>query len=598
MKDQKIKVLGIAPFESMKVLMVTVAKRFPEIELSAYVGDLDAGVQIVRERKENYDLIISRGGTAKKINYVSDIPVLDISLSGEDVLRAIKLADTYGKSYAIVGFDTISKNATVLCSLLQYERNIITIEHEDEVDEILAKLKKDGYSLVLGDRIVTTKAKQQDMDSILITSGIESIEKTFQSAINFCKGYAGIRTRLHILEKSFSKTSSSYLVFHRSGEIIYESIQVENMEEEIGLVKQLKKELTTSLEAESRKFFIHVKDKIFAVYSYSFMEGMEQYVSYQFWTNEFPVLQGKRGVRIISKEEVEETISHSLFTSLYKHSVDGIVDKMNQMRRPVVIFGEEGTGKKPVASILYMESEYCNHPYIEIDCSLLNAKNWSYLFHHYNSPFTDSHNTIYFHKANLLTLEQQTQLVNLMRDTNLCGRNQVLLSYNLEVGKEIPIKAYEFINQFPCITFALEPLREHAKDIPMAISLYLNRVNEEIGKELIGCEPEAMDLLQNYFWPYNYRQLKRVVRELSLMTTTPYIKSEEVIKVLGKERREKKSLRQAIGVELKDGNHLKTLEQLTKEIISYALQENGGNQSATAKQLGISRSTLWRYLKG
>ena len=174
----------------------------------------------------------------------------------------------------------------------------------------------------------------------------------------------------------------------------------------------------------------------------------------------------------------------------------------------------------------------------------------------------------------------------------------VSVSYNLEVGKEIPIKAYEFINQFPCITFALEPLREHAKDIPMAISLYLNRVNEEIGKELIGCEPEAMDLLQNYFWPYNYRQLKRVVRELSLMTTTPYIKSEEVIKVLGKERREKKPSRQAIGVELKDGNHLKTLEQLTKEIISYALQENGGNQSATAKQLGISRSTLWRYLKG
>src|SRR5699024_8321359 len=107
-------------------------------------------------------------------------------------------------------------------------RNIITIEHEDEVDEILTKLKKDGYSFVLGDRIVTTKAKQHDMDSILITSGIESIEKTFQSAINFCKGYAGIRTRLHILEKSFSKTSSSYLVFHRSGEIIYESIQAEN----------------------------------------------------------------------------------------------------------------------------------------------------------------------------------------------------------------------------------------------------------------------------------------------------------------------------------------------------------------------------------
>lgn len=598
MKEKKIKILGIAPFESMRTLMVNVARKFPMIELSAYIGDLDAGVQIVRERKENYDLIISRGGTAKKINYISSIPVLDISLSEEDILRAIRLADSCNKSYSIVGFDTISKSATSLCNLLQYKRNIITIEHEREVDEVLIKLKKEGYFLVLGDQIVTTKAKQHGIDAILITSGIESIEKTFQSAINFCKGYAGMRTKLHILEKSFRKNFSSYLVLDKLGEIVYESIQAENMEEEIELIKQLKIELTISLQTENRKFFIRVKNKIFAVYSYNFSEGTEEYVSYQFWNNEFPVLQGKRGVRIISKEEVEETIAHSLFTSLCGHAIDRFIDKMKQMKKPIVIFGEEGTGKKTVASILYMESEYCHNPYIEIDCSLLNFRNWSYLFHHYNSPFTDSHNTIYFHKANLLTVEQQIQLVNLMRDTNLCGRNQVILSYNLEVGKEIPQKAYEFINQFSCITFALEPLRKCPRDIPMAISLYLNRINEEIGREIIGCEPEAMDLLQDYFWPYNYSQLKRVIRELYMVTTTPYIKSEEVIEVLSKERDERReTLQQGFALELKKGNYFKTLEQLTKEIIFYALQENAGNQSATARQLGIGRSTLWRYLK-
>ena len=73
--------------------------------MDAYVGDLSHGKELVlRHIGENYDAIISRGGTAQLIKEVTEIPVVEISLSVYDILRAIKLAENYQERYAIIGF--------------------------------------------------------------------------------------------------------------------------------------------------------------------------------------------------------------------------------------------------------------------------------------------------------------------------------------------------------------------------------------------------------------------------------------------------------------------------------------------------------------
>ena len=128
MEGQVTHILGIAPYDGMQAAMERVAEEFPNVRLDAYTGDLEAGAAIVRScQMDQYDVIISRGGTADRGREVTDLPVVSIQLSGYDVLRAIKMAENYSNLYAIVGFPSITQPAHTLCDLLRLDMDIITI---------------------------------------------------------------------------------------------------------------------------------------------------------------------------------------------------------------------------------------------------------------------------------------------------------------------------------------------------------------------------------------------------------------------------------------------------------------------------------------
>ena len=162
--DKKTKILGIAPYEGMKALMMRLAGQRDDIDLTVYVGDLEAGAEIAsRHTFQDYDVILSRGGTAEMISSISPIPVVEIQLSVYDILRAIKLAENNNDRYAIVGFPGITKNARFLCDLLQYTIDIYTIHNPEEVQDTLTRLTTAGYRMVLCDVVTNSHAQRLGM---------------------------------------------------------------------------------------------------------------------------------------------------------------------------------------------------------------------------------------------------------------------------------------------------------------------------------------------------------------------------------------------------------------------------------------------------
>ena len=101
-------------------------------------------------------------------------------------------------------------------------------------------------------------------------------------------------------------------------------------------------------------------------------------------------------------------------------------------------------------------------------------------------------------------------------------------------------------------------------------------------------------MLRQYNWPNNYTQFKNVLRSLAALSSGPYIRSTTVAELLAKERklRSTASLRPtepaAAGT--------RTLEEIISEAVQQAVAAHSGNRAAAARQLGISRTTLWRYL--
>ncbi len=183
----KIKILGIAPYVGLGDLLEECCKARRDVDIKTVVGDLDNGVAAFSTLSDkNFNIIISRGGTATLLREVTQIPVVDIKISVFDMLCAITLAKGYGGSFAVVGFKEISHPASIINDLLKYGLIIKTINRETELDSILRSLKTSGISLIVGDNVTTAYAKRFGFNTLLATSSKESVVSALDECVTIC----------------------------------------------------------------------------------------------------------------------------------------------------------------------------------------------------------------------------------------------------------------------------------------------------------------------------------------------------------------------------------------------------------------------------
>ena len=163
-------------------------------------------------------------------------------------------------------------------------------------------------------------------------------------------------------------------------------------------------------------------------------------------------------------------------------------------------------------------------------------------------------------------------------------------------GESVSQAASAIIDQLCCMTMQLPSLRELSDRIPVMVNMYLSRVNGDVSRQILGVEPQAMELLQQYPWPNNYAQFRRVMQELTATAAGQIITAQEVRALLRKERYvgsfTPHGENEAIPLDL-----TRSLEEISRDIVRHVVNETGGNQTLAAKRLGISRTTLWRMIQ-
>ena len=586
---QKIKILGIAPYQSLKNTMTHIACNYENIELVTYVGNLEAGVQIVKQHlEENFDIIISRGGTAELIKSFSPIPVVEIPLSVYDILRAVKLLETSSSAYAVIGFPSITMSAHLLCDLLHYDMEIITIHQEAEAAPALSQLKENGYSFVLCDVISETLARQAGMNPILIVSGTESIENAFEQAAQICSCSLSLKQRCSILEDALKNQAADTIILKDDGSVFLSTYNAEN----VSIVLDYLKTLIQKPQSMSASKAFHLIDNTLYSLSvkYTVCDDSEFYL-FCIEPNPVPAGSSKYGLRFASYTDMANMYSNSFYALTSSPAIlKKQIEQFNQSSLPIMILGERGTGKNEIAAKLYLESPQKDNPYIIIDCQLINDRSWNFITQHYNSPFCDRGNTIFISNIQALSNIRCQQLLSILLDTNAHKRNRILVSCSQTRNDVSTDPSRNFIDYLPCTTIYMPPLRELADDIPIAANLYLNTLNIEFSKQVAGFEPETISLLRRYPWPDNIMQLKRVLSELVRMTTSPYIQAETVAKILEKETQ------QYVPCASTAFDYQRSLDEMIHDIVKVVVSQCDGNQTRAAKSLGIGRTTLWRYL--
>lgn len=577
-----LKILAIAPYENLKQKFDQVSKNFNRIELTSHVGDLDEGVQLVKDEEEQYDVIISRGGTAKEIKLASKLPVIEVDISILDILRIIKMIENYTQHFVFVGYANITKQVEILSEVLDKQIDVITIEKQTEVPEIISKIKENNYSLVIGDKITTRIAQEHELNAILIDSGKESITNAIEEAITIGNIFINQADKQRYEEMILQNLNLSIFLFDIKEHLIYANPSNE-VNKQLPLIKKYISKLkeknidnTFSYEEFNHQFFyieaISLKNG-FLIYSKKEELTFEQ--------NQLLVREANADVKSIKKNS-------SIFIGDDVKSLKKILDKKINL----VIYGEKGTGKKSIKKIIMNRKEAKNYWTINLDNHFTNGE-WNNLFNSHNSILYDANTTFFVEGIADKNLSYLQDIISFIQQApNRSNR----WFFSLTIGENTKLALQALLDAPNILSFKIRPLRQRLEELGSIVSLYTYEFKTLHNKNIIGFEPNALDEMKNYSWPGNIEQLKKAVEEMIILTSSSFVSKSTVQRYIKQSETtyNESTVLQSFDIQALRNKNLEEIKQL---IIKKLLIDNDGNKTKTAEDLQISRSTLWRYLK-
>lgn len=587
-----MRIMAIAPYSGLRELIINMGKN-ENFELQVEVGDLKTGVMLAKQAVTNgIDVIISRGGTADLIQREVSIPVIEIEISGYDMLRVLTLVKDYPGKIAIVGFAPIVEGAYTVCEILDADISSYTVEKKEEVEPKLIKLKEEGYNVIIGDVTAVKAAEKIGMNGVLLTSGKESVLKAFQNAKKVYALTRKIKKEYLIPYSILQNQNEGIVVYDQNRQLVYSnpfyeenisdfehSFKIENAVREVLDQGEFKSTLYKGNVCWEIKGYLLRNDSLLAVFHIE-----KCTLSY---------LQDTPGVSVVLPEENQPL--NRMDTMITKNEkMESILANAKTYcnnEEAVWISGEKGSGRETLARYIHFNSSRKGYPFIILDCNLILEEGWNSLLNSEQDSSIMSNNekgTVFFKNIDSLEVAMQKKLINYLMKNKLDFRFITSSGENImeliELGK-FEKDLYYFLRQ---LTLHLPPLFERKEDIEYLARIYINESNMKFGRQIVGIREEAVETLKNFYWYGNIDQFRQVIGEIVLEAAEQYIENNDVEKVL---RRTKIPV-------LKGNIDLTgTLEEIEQRIIKQVWLEEGMNKSKTAERLKINRTTLWRKLK-
>ncbi len=288
-------------------------------------------------------------------------------------------------------------------------------------------------------------------------------------------------------------------------------------------------------------------------------------------------------------------------------SVLDLVAKVAKTGVNVLITGENGTGKELIARELHRLSPRKEEVFIGVDMGSI-AENLfeSELFGHVKGSFTDAkedrsgkfeaahQGSLFLDEIGNLSLPLQAKLLSCIQNRSVVrvGSNKPIgvdirlicaTNSNLEQRVADGLFREDLLYRINTIHIEVPPLREREGDVLLLADFFLRKFSHKYDKPGLKINGQAQEKLMEYPWPGNVRELQHSMERAVILSDGKLLKAPDFLL----HSRPMPSL---------GGGDL-TLEEMEQRMISRALDQNEGNYSAAAQQLGISRQTLYNKLK-
>jgi DNA-binding NtrC family response regulator len=279
----------------------------------------------------------------------------------------------------------------------------------------------------------------------------------------------------------------------------------------------------------------------------------------------------------------------------------------------VLIFGESGTGKELIANAIHYNSPRASMPFIKVSCaSLSEGIIESELFGHEKGSFTGAiasrkgrfemahPGTLFLDEVEDIPLSTQIKLLRVLQEGEFerVGGNKtirvnirIIAASNRDLQEEVKNGGFreDLYYRLNVVNIKLPPLRERKEDIPFLVNFFIDKFNQKYKMKVKGISQRAMNLLVDYEWSGNVRELENTIESILV------INSPEVVDLphLPQEIREFREKPEIISIKIGT-----PLDEVEKELLVQTLKATKGNKRRAAELLGINVRTIHRKIEG
>ena len=285
------------------------------------------------------------------------------------------------------------------------------------------------------------------------------------------------------------------------------------------------------------------------------------------------------------------------------------INKVAKTDANVLILGENGTGKELVARALHRQSPRADEVFISVDMGALSETLFeSELFGHVKGAFTDakenragrfevaSGGTLFLDEIGNLPMTLQAKLLGVIETrtvTRLGSNKSVPVDVRLICATNLPIHEMVTTNEFRqdllyrinTVEIQIPALRERSEDIALLVEHFLKIYSKKYHKPQKRMSAGTLKKLEKYHWPGNVRELQHAIERAVIMSETTVLQPSDFFFPSQESKEE--------GLVFDTYN----LEEVEKATIRRVLSRHGGNISQASKELGLSRTSLYRRLE-
>lgn len=314
-----------------------------------------------------------------------------------------------------------------------------------------------------------------------------------------------------------------------------------------------------------------------------------------------------REYRETNVEEGDHLFEGILGSSSKMRNVFSTISKVATSDAPVLILGESGTGKEMVANAIHRRSPRGDRPFVALNCSAIPENLIeSELFGHEKGAFTGAHaqrqglietassGTLFLDEIGDLPSPVQVKLLRFLQERKVQrvgGREEldvdtrIVAATNVDLDEAIKSGTFreDLYFRLAVVICQLPALRERGEDILLLANSFLENFGRQNRKPNISFDSKAERAILSHQWPGNVRELQNRVQRAVIMADEQRIRIEDLeLKLDG------------------EGKGIMTLKeaklQIERELVGEAIKRHGGNISAAASELGVSRPTIYELI--